>query len=93
MVDIICSDVNYHYEIALVWAFSAKNVLVNHNDFSHTQLIFDNNLLNTTNNYLAALEIFVQSFDLDLHIYKLYAAWKSFVSTESPEKIKAAVTL
>ena len=49
MVDIICSDVKYHYEIALVWAFSAKNVLVNHNDFSHTQLIFDNNLLNTTN--------------------------------------------
>ena len=76
MVDVICSDVKYDYKTALAWAVSAKNGLVNHNHFSHAQLVFSHNLPHTTNKCLIALEISVHSFDLGLHISALYAARK-----------------
>ena len=43
MLDKIHSDVKCDYDIALAWAVSAKNALINHNGFSPAQLVFGRN--------------------------------------------------
>ena len=79
------------YETALSWALYAKTTLINNNGFSPSQLVFgrNTNLPNLNDNKLPAQEKSPLS-DIALHISALDAARKTFVATESSQKIKLA---
>ena len=93
MLGKIRDDVKCDYDIALAWAVSAKNALINQNDFSLAQLVFGkaSNLPSTINNHLPALESAIQSVDLTHHISAIHAARKAFTASEGLEKIKLAL--
>ena len=89
----ICDDVKCDYDVALAWAVSAKNALINHNGFRPAQLVFGkaSNLPSTINDHLPALESAIQSVDLAHHISAIHAARKAFIASEASEKIKSAL--
>ena len=86
----ICDDVKCNYDVALAWVASAKNVLINHNGFSPTQLVFGkaSNLPSTINKHLPVLESTIRSVDLAHHISAIHATRKAF---EVLEKTKLAL--
>ena len=59
-------DVKCSYDVALACAISAKNLLINHNGFSPSQIVFGRgtNLPNILNDSLPALETKKNSADL-----------------------------
>ena len=81
------------YDTALAWAVWAKNSLINHNGFSPSQLVFGQNpsLPNFINNKLPAQESVVKSPDIITHLTALHAARKSYVESESCNKLKTAL--
>ena len=83
----------YDYDTALAWVVSAKNSLINHNGFSPSQLVFGQNpsLPNFINNKLPAQESVVKSPDIITHLIALHAARKSYIESESCNKLKTAL--
>ena len=68
--------------------------LINHNEFSPSQLVFsfNPNLPNNINNALPALKPPRKSSDLASHISALHATRKAFVSVKLSEKLKMALS-
>ena len=95
MLGKVRDDVKCHYDVALAWAVSAENALINHNGFSPAQLVFEkaSNLPSTINYHLPALESAIQSVDSAHHISAIHAARKGFIASESSEKIKLALKI
>ena len=89
----IKNDVKCDWEMALAWAISAKNALINSNGYCPAQLVFgcNGNFPNTINDKLPALESLPKSSHIGLHISALHAARRSFLQSESSEKIKRAL--
>ena len=81
------------YDTALAWAVSAKNSLISHNGFSPSQLVFGQNpsLPNFISNKLPAHESIVKSPDIITHLTALHAARKSYIESESCNKLKTAL--
>ena len=67
--------------------------MINHNGFSPSQLVFGQNpsLPNFINNKLPAQESVVKSPDIITHLTALHAARKSYVESESCNKLKTAL--
>ena len=81
------------YDTAVAWAVSAKKSLINHNGFSPSQIVFEQNpsLPNFINNKLAAQESVVKSPDIITHLTALHAARKPCIESESCKKLKTAL--
>ena len=88
MLDKICDDVKYDYDVAIACVVSARNALINHNGFSPAQLVFGkaSNLPGTNKNHLPALASTIRSADLAHHISAIHAARKAFITSEASKK-------
>ena len=86
----IKNDVKCDCEMALAWATSAKNALINNNVFIPAQLVFgcNGNFPNTIDDKLPALVSLPKSSHIGLHISAFHAARRSFLQPESCEKFK-----
>ena len=93
MLDKIRDDVKCHYDVALAWAVSVKNVLVNQNGFISVQLVFGkaSNLPSTINSHLPAFESTIRSVDLAHHTSAIHAVREAFITSEASQKIKLAL--
>ena len=83
----------FDYDTAVAWQVSAKKSLINHNGFSPSQIVFEQNpsLPNFINNKLAAQESVVKSPDIITHLTALHAARKPCIESESCKKLKTAL--
>ena len=90
MIEGICDDVNCDYDVALAWAASAKNALINHSGFRPAQLVFGkaSNLPSIIDDHLPALDSTIRSVDLAPDISAIHAVRKAFLTSEASEKIK-----
>ena len=81
------------YDTALAWAVSAKNSLINHNGFSPSKLVFGKNpsLPSFISNKLPAQESVVKSPDITTYLTALHAARKSYIESESYNKLKTVL--
>ena len=79
--------------IAVSWALSAKNSLVNHNGYSPNQLAFGQNFdfPSVVTNKLPALENTCMSEKVQKHLQALHAAREGFIQSESDVRIKRAL--
>ena len=89
----IRDEVKCSYDAALAWVINEKKSLINHNDFSQSQIAFgkNSNLPNILNDALPALEKVTTSADLAIHIAVLHSAILAFMKAQTLEKIKFAL--
>ena len=80
-------------DTALAWAVLAKISLINYNGFSPSQLAVGQNpsLPNFINNKLPAQESAVKSPDIITHLTARHVARKSYIESESCNKVKTAL--
>ena len=85
--------IKWDYDTALAWAVFTKNMLINNNGFSLSQLVFGGTttLPNFINNQLAAQETTIKLFKLALHVSALHTTWMAFIESESSNKLKLVI--
>ena len=93
MVSKIIVDTGCDIEIALSWAVSARNSLLNNSGYSPNQLVFRVNpsIPNVFNSQPPALEEFTMSDVVKKNLDAMHSARKEFLRYESDEKIKRAL--
>ena len=93
MVSKIIVDTGCDVEIALSWAVSARNSLLNNSGYSPNQLVFGVNpsIPNVFNSQPPALEEFTMSDVVRKNLDAMHSARKEFLRYESDEKIKRAL--
>ena len=93
MVKKTLEDTHCSFEIALVWAISAKNTLHSAHGFSPNQLVLSSNpnLPSFLNDKLPALEGVSTIEVVASNLSAMHAARKQFIKYESLEKLRCAL--
>ena len=86
-------DAKCDIEVALAWAVSAKNSLLNNHGYSPNQLVFGHNvsLPNVLTDDLPALSGTTSSDIVRKNLQAIHSARKSYVEAENSEKIRRAL--
>lgn len=89
----VLMDTNCDASVAVAWAVSAKNSLLNQQGYSPNQLVFGQNfaLPSVVVNKLPAMENTCMSEKVMLHLQALHKAREGFIEAESDCRIKRAL--